>query len=67
MHALHGGRRPTAILKDNGQLTRGTKEAFECWHQHFRKVLNVESIYEVEAVEDMQTLEPIPMLLHMKS
>ena len=37
--------RLTVILKNNGQLPKGPEEVLEHWYQHFRKVLNVQSIY----------------------
>ena len=44
---VYAGRRlvrPTAILKNDGQLSNGPEEVLECWYQHFRKVLNVRSV-----------------------
>ena len=29
--------RPTAILKNDSQLTKGPEEVLEDWHQHFKK------------------------------
>ena len=54
--------RPTAILKDDGQLTKRPEEALDCWHQHFRKVLNIQSIYDDEVVAAMPALE---LVLHL--
>ena len=51
--------RPTAILKDDGQLTKGPEEVRDRWYQHFRKVLNVQSIYDDEMVAAMPILEPV--------
>jgi len=51
--------RPTVILKDDGQLTKGSEEVLDHWYQHFNRVLNVESIYDVEVVEDMTAVEPM--------
>ena len=50
--------RPTAILMDDGQLTNGPEEVLDHWYQHFSKVLNVQSVYNVEVIEDMPQLEP---------
>ena len=52
----------TAILKNDGQLTKGPEEVLEHWYQHFRKVLNVQSIYDDEFIAAMSVLEP---MLHL--
>ena len=49
---------PTAILKDDGQLINGPEEVLDCWYQHFRRVLNVQSVYNAKVIEDMPQLEP---------
>ena len=57
LQRVYAGRRPvrpTAILKSDGQLTKGPGEVLERWYQHFRKVLNVQSIYDEEVI----VLEP---------
>ena len=36
--------RPTAVLKDDGQLTKGPEEVLDCWYQHFKKILIVQSM-----------------------
>ena len=62
LQRVHCGRRPvrpTAILKNDGQLTKGPEEVLERWYQHFRKVLNLQSIYDDEVIATMPTLEPI--------
>ena len=51
--------RPTAILKNDGQLTKGPEEVLEHWYQHFRKVLNLQRIYNDEVIAAMPTLEPM--------
>ena len=51
--------RPTAVLKDDGQLTKRPEEVIDCWYQHFKKVLNVRSIYDDEVVAAMPALEPM--------
>jgi len=42
--------RPTTVLKDDGQLTKGFEEVLDCWYQHFKKVINVQSIYDDAAM-----------------
>ena len=65
LQRVYAGRRPvrpTAILKSDGQLTKGPGEVLERWYQHFRKVLNVQSIYDEEVIAAMPVLEP---MLHL--
>ena len=50
--------RPTAILMDDGQLTNGPEKVLDRWYQHFSRVLNVQSVYNAEVIEDMPQLEP---------
>ena len=52
-----GGRpkRPTALLKGNGELTRGPEEVKVQWHDHFNRVLNIPSQFCEEAMEEMPT------------
>ena len=62
LQRVHGGRRPvrpTAVLKDDGQLTKGPEEVLDHWYQHFKKVLNVQSIYDDEVVAAIPALEPM--------
>ena len=62
LQRVHGGRRPvrpTAVLKDDGQLTKGPEEVLDRQYLHFKKVLNVQSIYDDEVVAAMSALEPI--------
>ena len=42
--AGHRAVRPTAVLKEDGELTQGPTEVLECWHQHFKKV----HVFDVE-------------------
>ena len=47
----HGCRpdRPTAVFKNSGELTKGSSEVNDHWSQHFKKVLNIWSIYMMKA------------------
>ena len=59
LQRVQGGRRPvrpTAILKNDNQLTNGPEEVLERWYQHFRKVLNVLSVYNDEVMAAMPAL-----------
>ena len=38
-------RRPTALLKEDGGLTRGPTEVKQRWYDHFTSILNVHSQY----------------------
>ena len=51
--------RPTAILKNDDQLTKGPEEVLERWYQHFRKV---QSIYDDEVIAAAPGFEP---MLHL--
>ena len=65
LQRVHGGRkpvRPSAVLKDDGQLPEGLEEVRDCWYQHFNKAFNVQSIYNEKVVADMPSLEP---MLHL--
>ena len=65
LQRVYAGRRPvrpTVILKSDGQLTKGPGEVLERWYQHFRKVLNVQSVYDEEVIAAMPVLEP---MLHL--
>ena len=47
LQQAHSGRRPvkpSAVLKENGELTQGPEEVRMRWHQHFMKILNVPSV-----------------------
>ena len=62
LQRVYAGRRPvrpTAFLKSDSQLTEGPGEVLEHWYQHFRKVLNVQSIYDEEVIAAMLVLEPV--------
>ena len=48
LQRVYGGHRPvqpTAVFKDNGELTKGPSEVSDRWFQHFKKVLNIQSTY----------------------
>ena len=40
VHAGHRSTRPSAVRKEDGELTQGPTEVLQRWHQHFRKLLN---------------------------
>ena len=49
-----GGRKPnqpSAVLKDNGEPTRGPNEVKVQWYNHFNKILNMPSEYQEEVIE----------------
>ena len=52
----HRPVRPTAVLKKDGELTQGPTEVIEHWHQHFKKLLNVKSVFNVEVINAMAVL-----------
>ena len=59
LQRISAGRRPvrpTAVLKEDGELTQGPTEVLERWHQHFKKLLNVKSVFNVEVINAMAVL-----------
>ena len=51
LQQVHAGRRPVrpgAVKKEDGELTQGPVEALQRWHQHFSKLLNQCSEFEVQ-------------------
>ena len=60
LQMAHAGRRPsrsTAVLKEDGKLTKSPEEVRSRWHRHFTKILNIPS--EVcEQVVDGRTSQP---------
>lgn len=54
--------RPRAVMKDNGELTQGPSEVLARWHQHFHRLLNVESEFNEEVLESITTLPPFTEL-----
>ena len=55
----HAGRKPTrpqVVMKDNGELTHSPSEVLIRWHQHFSRLLNVESVFSEEVLESITAL-----------
>jgi len=44
-------RRPTAILKRDGELAANSEEIRQQWHDHFEEILNVPSDFSPEVIE----------------
>ena len=58
LQMAHAGRkptRPTAVLKENGELTENPEEVRARWHRHFTKILNVPSEFSDEVIHNMQS------------
>ena len=47
------------VLKTNGELTKGLEEVTECWYEHFKKLLNIQSIYNENVIVVVPTLPPL--------
>ena len=63
LQRVYGGRRPvrpTAVFKEDGQLTRGPSEVLDRWFQHFKKVLKFG--YDPNVLD---ALSVSPPLLHL--
>ena len=43
-------------MKDNGELTHGPPEVLARWHQHFYRLLNVDSEFSEEVLEGVTVL-----------
>ena len=50
--------RLSALLKENGEMTKSPLEFKQRWHKHFSKILNISSQYQQE-VHDSVPLQPI--------
>jgi len=62
LQRAHSGRRPVktaAVLKTNGELTKGPEEVTERWYEHFKKLLNIQSIYDEDVIAAVPTLPPL--------
>ena len=56
LQMTHAGRRPTrptAMWKENGEVTRSPEEVKQRWHDHFNDVLNVPSQYRQETIDEI--------------
>ena len=61
LQQAHTGRRPirpSAMRKENGELTQGPEEVLHRWHQHFSKLLNEHSEFVNEVIQRMASLPP---------
>ena len=61
MQQVYAGRRPTrpsAVRKEDGQLTQDPTEVLIIWHQHFCKLLNQQSTFSDEVIQQMPMLPP---------
>ena len=55
LQLAHAGRRPvkpSAVMKEDGKLTKGPDEMKLHWHGHFSKILNISSEYQEEAITE---------------
>ena len=56
LQAAFAGRRPrkpTALLKEDGDLTMGPSEVKQRWYDHFTSILNIRSQYRQELIDEM--------------
>ena len=62
LQRAHSGRRPVrtaAVLKVDGKLTKGPEEVVDRWYEHFKNLLNIQSIYDENVIAAMPTLPPL--------
>ena len=52
-HARRRPARPTALLKENGEMTKSPDEAVLRWDEYFNKILNIPSQYCQEVIDAM--------------
>ena len=53
MHAGRRAARATSVRKEDGGLAQGPVEILDRWHQHFSKLLNQQSEYREDVIEQM--------------
>ena len=61
LQQVHAGCRPTrpsAVRKEDGELTQGPTEVLQRWHQHFRKLLNQQSEFDESVIQQMPLMTP---------
>ena len=61
LQMAHQGRRPcrpTALVRDNGEMTTSPEEVRQQWHQHFSRILNVTSEYCQEVIDETPRRPP---------
>ena len=61
LQQTHARRRPimpSAVRKEDGELTQGQEEMLQRWHQYFNKVLNQQSEFSEEVIQQMPILPP---------
>lgn len=62
LQQVHAGRRParpTVVRKEGGELTQGSEEVLQRWHQHFSKLLNQCSEFEAQVIQQMPEMSPM--------
>ena len=58
---VHAGCRPTrpsAVRKEDRELTLGLTEVLQKWHQHFSKLLNQQSEFDKSVIQQMPLMPP---------
>ena len=61
LQQTHAGCRPitpSAVRKEDGELTQNQEEMLQRWHQYFNKVLNQQSEFSEEVIQQMPILPP---------
>ena len=58
---MYAGRRPTrpsAVRREDGELTQGPTEVMQRWYQHFSKLLNQQITFKDEVIQRMLMQSP---------
>ena len=61
LQQAYAGRRPCiprAVRKNDGELTDGPSEVLQRWHQHLSNLLNQQSNFDEEMIQQMPTVPP---------
>ena len=51
-------RRPTALMKEDGEMTSSPEKVKKQWHHHFSRILNIPSEYSQEVIDLMPRRTP---------
>ena len=61
LQQAYAGRRPcipSAVRKEDGELTRGPTEVLQRWHQHFSRLLDQQGRFDEEVILQVPVVAP---------
>jgi len=59
LQRAHSGHRPVKVSKIDGELINTPEEVVDCWYEHFKNLLNIQSICDEEVVAAVPALPPL--------